>query len=304
VARTEQIRGLIDILRNPSPSQAGIPAEYWTTHSPFRSLQIFGPEDSWLFFGRDRETGELLTRLGRAPTLAVIGNSGSGKSSLIQAGLIPALRRGRFQHGGNSVDSWRIAVFWPSASPFDELAETLPRQLAPELSAADRAGFIDYCKEKLPAGGQVLRIAIAALISPAPQAAEEIDVLLVADQFEELFTLVPDPAIRSRYIDSLLAAARLDGAVRVRLVLAVRADFYANCLDHPKLGACLDTNLYNVPLMSPPQLRDAVENRLALSAARAEGGLIDALLADVGAEPGNPAPCGHQRRSPHAARPD
>jgi len=100
----EQIRRLLEILRNPS-SQAAIPAEYWTTHSPFRSLRIFGPEDSWLFFGRDRDTGELLTRLGRAPTLAVIGNSGSGKSSLIQAGLVPALRRGRFRYGGKWVDS-------------------------------------------------------------------------------------------------------------------------------------------------------------------------------------------------------
>src|SRR5262249_42234346 len=60
-----------------------------------------------------------------------------------------------------------------------------------------------------------------------------------------------------------------------------------NCLDQPELGRRLDTNLYNVPLMSPPQLREAIENRLALAAARAEGGLINALLADVGAEPGN-----------------
>lgn len=102
----DEIRRLVEILRNPSPSQAAVPAEYWTSHSPFRSLQVFGPEDSWLFFGRDRDIDELLTRLGRAPTLAVIGNSGSGKSSLIQAGLVPALRRGRFQHDGKSVDSW------------------------------------------------------------------------------------------------------------------------------------------------------------------------------------------------------
>jgi WD40 repeat protein len=283
----QQIRRLVEVLRNPSPSQAAIPAEYWTNHSPFRSLQIFGPDDSWLFFGRDRDTDELLIRLGRAPTLAVMGNSGSGKSSLIQAGLIPALRRGRFQHGSRSVDSWRIAVFRPSASPFDYLAEILPRQLAPDLSPADRAQFIKYCKNELPAGGEALRTAVAALIGPRAQAAEEIDVLLVADQFEELFTLVPDLEIRSRYIDSLLAATHLDGAVRVRLVLAVRADFYANCLDHPKLGACLDTNLYNLPLMSPLQLKEAIENGLALAAGRAEGGLIDALLADVGNEPGN-----------------
>jgi Tol biopolymer transport system component len=278
----EQIRRLVDVLRSSAPSQAAIPAEYWTTHSPFRSLQIFGSEDSWLFFGRDHDTDELVTRLGRAPTLAVIGNSGSGKSSLIQAGLIPELRRGRLQQGGRSADSWRIATFRPSASPFNELAETIPRQLAPESSAAELEDTIDRWKKRLPLNGEALRTAIAAL-SPAG----DIDILLVADQFEEVFTLVPDPAVRNRYIDSLLTAVRLDSAVRVRLVLAVRADFYGNCLDHPKLGACLHTNLYNVPLMSPPQLREAIENRLALAGARAEGGLIDALLADVGAEPGN-----------------
>jgi hypothetical protein len=282
----EQIRRLIEVLRH-APPQAAIPAEYWTTHSPFRSLQTFGPEDSWLFFGRDIETGELLTRLGRAPTLAVIGNSGSGKSSLIQAGLIPALQRGRFRLGGETVDSWRIAVFRPSVSPFDYLAEALPGQLGAELSAPDRAKFIDYCKQKLPAGGEALRTAIAALITPTAPAAKGTHVLLVADQFEELFTLVPDRATRSRYIDSPLAAARPDGVVPVRLVLALRADFYGNCLDYPKLSACLDTNNYNVPPMSPPQLREAIENRLALAGARAETGLIDSLLADVGSEPGN-----------------
>ncbi len=276
----EQTRRLIEILRDAPSSQVAVPTEYWTTHSPFRSLQIFGPEDSWLFFGRDRDTGELLTRLGRAPTLAVIGNSGSGKSSLLQAGLIPALRRGRFRFDGTWVDSWRIAVFRPSAAPFDYLAETLPGQLAPELSEASRAELTDYCKKKLPGGGEALRNVIA-------QVARGAHVLLVADQFEELFTLVPDPATRARYIDSLLASAGLDGAVPVHLVLALRADFYGHCLDHPKLSACLSTNLYNVPLMSPPQLREAIENRLALAAARAEPGLIDSLLADVGAEPGN-----------------
>ncbi|MBZ5726509.1 MAG: toll/interleukin-1 receptor domain-containing protein [Acidobacteriia bacterium] len=279
----EQIRRLVEVLRQSS-SETAIPAGYWTGHSPFRSLRSFGPEDSWLFFGRDDDTGELLSRLGRAPAWAVIGNSGSGKSSLIQAGLIPALRRGRFRSGGNWVDSWRIAVFRPPADPFDYLAEVLPGQLA-ELSLKDRAEFIGYCKEKLPEGGGALRDVIAALVNPADQTFRGTHILLVADQFEELFTLVPGPATRSRYIDSLLAAARLDGAVPVHLVLGLRADFYANCLDHPNLSAALATNLYNVPAMT--HLREAIENRLALAGARAEPGLVDSLLAEAGAEPGN-----------------
>ena len=270
-----------------SSSQAVVPPEYWTTHSPFRSLQVFGPEDSWLFFGRDLDTDELLTRLGRAPTLAVIGNSGSGKSSLIQAGLIPALRRGRFRYGGKSIDSWRIAVFRPSTSPFDYLAETLPGQLAPDLSPKDHAEFVDYCKQKLPEGGEALRNAIAALAGAKGQTTPCAHVLLAADQFEELFTLVEDKAIRGRYIDSLLAAADLDAAIPVHLVLSLRADFYGHCLEHPQLSECIATNLYNVRRMSAPQLREAIENRLALAAGHAEAGLIDSLLTDVGEEPGN-----------------
>jgi serine phosphatase RsbU (regulator of sigma subunit) len=283
----EQIRHLVEGLRNSSCSQAVIPAEYWNTHSPFRSLQTFSPEDSWLFFGRDQDTEELLTRLGRAPAMVVVGNSGSGKSSLIQAGLIPALRRGRFRYDGSPVDSWRIAMFRPSTDPFHYLAETLPGQLAPDLSSPERAKFIEYCKDKLPAGGEALRTAIAALVAPTSHSSGGAHVLLVADQFEELFTLVPDKPLRDRYIDALVEAARLDGAVPVHLVLALRADFYKHCLDRPKLGICLNTNAYNVPLMTPSQLREAIENRLALAGACAEVGLIDSLLADVGDEPGN-----------------
>jgi hypothetical protein len=152
----ENIRRLLETLRGPS-SGAAVAPQYWTTQSPFRGLQAFGPEDSWLFFGRDNDTDQLLARLGRAPTLAVIGNSGSGKSSLVQAGLIPTLRRGRFRHGGKWVDSWRIAVFRPFGSPFDYLAESLSTQLAPELSPREHSELIGLYKNELHKGGDALR---------------------------------------------------------------------------------------------------------------------------------------------------
>ncbi len=270
-----------------STLKSGLLADYWSRNSPFRGLQVFEPEDAWLFFGRDSETQDLVGRLSRSPVLMIVGNSGSGKSSLVRAGLIPALRAGRLCHEGSVVDSWRVAVFRPSASPFDYLAEVLANQLAPELGLEEQAKFIADCRTKFPAGGNALRDAITALAGAMPEQSRLGRILLVADQFEEIFTLTADPQARDRYIDALLAASQMDRAVPVHLVLALRADFYGHCLEHAGLSRCLETNLYNVPRMTREQLRETVEKRLDLAAARAESGLIDSLLEDVGAEPGN-----------------
>jgi len=112
-------------------------------------------------------------------------------------------------------------------------------------------------------------------------------ILLVADQFEELFTLTQNPKTRRKYIDMLLAASRLDGAIPIHLVITVRADFYSHCLEHAGLSRCLEANLYNVRQMTPLQLQESIEKRLALASVSAESGLIDSLLEDVGSEPGN-----------------
>ncbi len=264
-------------------------SDYWSHHSPFRSLQIFEPEDAWLFFGRDAEIEDLMERLGRAPVLVMVGNSGSGKSSLIRAGLIPALRAGRFCDQGSPIHSWRVVIFRPSAAPFDYLAEVLPNQLAPELTPKEQSEFIAENRLKFPQGGDALRNAITALAQTQATTDKPgaVHVLLVADQFEEIFTLTNNQHTRDRYLELLLAAARLGSAVSIHLLLALRADFYAYCLDHAGLSRCLETGLYNVPRMTGEQLRESIEKRLQLASARAEPGLIDALLEDVGGEPGN-----------------
>jgi energy-coupling factor transporter ATP-binding protein EcfA2 len=128
-----------------------------------------------------------MCRLRRAPVLVMIGNSGSGKSSLLRAGLIPALRAGRFQSERESSESWRVALFRPSAAPFDYLAEVLPSQLAPELSVTEQAEFISDCRSKLRSGDKdALRNAVSALVlagSSATDRALATPVLLVVDQF-------------------------------------------------------------------------------------------------------------------------
>ncbi len=264
-------------------------ADYWNCHSPFRSLQTFEPEDAWLFFGRDHEINDILEKLARFPVLAVIGNSGCGKSSLVRAGLIPALQSAKFFKNGAKVDSWHIAVFRPSGSPFDYLAEVLASQLAPELCLKEHAEFIADCRNKLASDPAALRNAITALLN-ATEHREKIDtthVLLVADQFEEIFTLTAKQQARESYINALLAASGVNGAIAIHVVLVLRADFYAQCLEHEELSQSLQTNLYNVPRMNPKQLRESMERRLQMAAAQAEPGLIEGLLEEVGAEPGN-----------------
>ncbi len=264
-----------------------LPASYWRERSPFRGLQVFETEDAWLFFGREPETDELLTRLRRAPVLSVVGNSGSGKSSLLRAGLVPALQQGRFCPDGSPNQQWRIAVFRPSVAPFDYLAEVLPGQLAPELGLQERAEFIRDFRNRLSGGGESLRDAIAVLAGAISHEAGPTRILLLVDQFEEIFTLTNDRRTRDSYIDALLAAARLDGAVPVHVVLAVRADFYPECMEHAALSRCMAANQYNVGRMSHEQLRESIEKRLQLASSHAEAGLIDSLLEDAGAEPGN-----------------
>src|SRR5689334_17825220 len=164
--------------------QSSLVADYWNCHSPFRSLQTFEPEDTWLFFGRDPEINDVIKRLVRSSVLLVVGNSGCGKSSLIRAGLIPALQTGRFCHEGAGMESWRVAVFRPTEAPFDYLAEAMASQLAPDLSLNDRAEFIADCRQKFPIDKDALRNAVSVLNVKTRTGTGKPHVLLVADQFE------------------------------------------------------------------------------------------------------------------------
>ena len=152
-----------EIYASSPGNKAKAATDYWSGNSPFRSLRAFEPEDSWLFFGRESETQDLLMRLSKSPVLAVVGNSGGGKSSLVRAGLVSELYKGRFKHVDFPPASWRTVLFRPSGAPFDYLAEVLPAALAPELSLKEQAEFIVHCREKLPLGGNTLRDAISAL---------------------------------------------------------------------------------------------------------------------------------------------
>jgi hypothetical protein len=179
---------------------------------PFQGLQPFTAADADRFFGRERLTARLANRLQpaqphQARFLAVIGASGSGKSSLVRAGLIPALRRGQRLAGGSLPPSgsagWTIRLFTPTAHPLESLATAL---LAPTATPSPKS----LRSPASSAEPDTLGLAARRLVSQE----ESGHLLLVVDQFEELFTQCRQPEERQAFVDALLAAVDPIAAAR------------------------------------------------------------------------------------------
>ncbi len=176
---------------------------------PFRGLAPFDAAHAEYFFGRERLTAELVARLVGSTLLAVIGPSGSGKSSAVRAGLLPALADGVVP----GSERWRQAVMRPGERPLAELSRTLGRAV-PEVGAQGAAPWIADALERLPAGERLV---------------------LAVDQFEEAFVACRDEAERVAFLDALVEGAA-DPEERLVVVLAIRADFYGRCAEHAELS--------------------------------------------------------------------
>lgn len=271
--------------------------------APFKGLQFFDESDADLFFGREQLTAQLVSRLcenlrpshpqnGAPPLnfLAVVGASGSGKSSLVRAGLIPAIKRGEPLADGSlpppGCAHWPIHLITPSAHPLETLASSLAR--------GEGAAAAEALRAELAADSLALRRHAGELLGRAQPAPEGLTanrrLLLVVDQFEELFTLCREETERKAFVDSLLAAAGEDGPLSV--VVTLRADFYAHCSRYDNLRAALESHQVYIGPMSREELRSAIQEPARRGAPDGqrwefEPGLVDLLLRDAGDEPGS-----------------
>ncbi|MEU6299058.1 nSTAND1 domain-containing NTPase [Streptomyces erythrochromogenes] len=264
---------------------------------PYRGLRAFAARDARWFFGRERATAELtervFERIGAGP-LVLVAPSGAGKSSLLNAGLVPALRGGGFPMPGS--DRWPVVGFTPTAHPLEELLGRAAKALGGDLGVTARE-LREHPHALLEAVHRLSEPEPEPDPGPDPAAAQELrppplrPVLLV-DQFEELFTLCTDEDERRAFVRVLCALAApgpapggYDPAV---VVLGVRADFTGNCLDLPDLAPVFTGGLFVLAPMSPGELRESITRPARLAGLALEPGLVPLLLRDVGPRDGAP----------------
>jgi WD40 repeat protein len=240
--------------------------------NPYKGLRAFQEADAGDFFGREALTRRLLGRLGEAGELArflaVIGPSGSGKSSVVRAGVLPALRRGTLTGSRH----WFIVEMIPGAQPLAELAQALlrvavdkPRDLLGQLQRDER-GLLHATQQLLPGGA-------------------ETELVLVLDQFEEVFTLVEDEAERTHFLNSLQTAVT-DPHSRLRVILTLRADFYDRPLLYTGLSELVRERTEVVTPLTAEELQHAIVGPAERVGVSLEADLVGALVAEVSEQPG------------------
>src|SRR5262249_2644025 len=233
-------------------------------------LNTFGEEHADLFFGRDADIQRLIERLKTSRLLAVLGPSGSGKSSLVRAGLIPALRQGALP----GSEAWMIRTLLPGAQPLAALAAQVLQMHA--------QGVLTATLDQMRVDPRALHLAAVLALSDRP-ASERI--VWVVDQFEEVFTLCRDDTERAAFIAAVLYAASFPNGRSV-IVLTMRADFYPKCAAYPELAAGIAAHQFLVSPMHEGELRQAIEAPAQRVGLEFEEGLVATILEDVANQPG------------------
>ncbi|QNL22466.1 hypothetical protein HZR84_11110 [Hyphobacterium sp. CCMP332] len=247
--------------------------------NPFPGLRPFGIEESHLFFGREGQSDEVLKKLAENKFTAVIGASGSGKSSLMYCGLIPILYGGFITDAGSS---WKVISTRPGRGPIDNLAESLIHDDSTELSSKEH-----FTKKSIAAA--VLRSSSLGLVEAVKQLFrfQEENILILVDQFEELFRYKRSKNDSSSINESaafvkLLLEAIAQSEVPIYVVLTMRSDFIGDCAQYPELTKRINDSHYLIPQMTREDFREAILGPVAVGGGEISPRLTQQLLNDVG----------------------
>ena len=257
---------LASAMRREDAPGAGLP--------PYKGLQQFEEKDAELFFGREALSSRLVGRVversdSEAHFLAIVGASGSGKSSLVRAGLIPAL------NWQPSTANWLISLMTPGPHPLEALAACLNRD-------TQHSTHLRRLVDELESSTDGLQKALQRLL----ESSGATHALLIVDQFEELFTLCRAEAERCAFVDYLVKAAFQPGG-KAMIVIVLRADFYAYCAHFDSLRKALAQYQEYIGPMNTQELRSAIEEPALRGHWELEAGLVELLLHDVGGEAGH-----------------
>ncbi|QZZ21918.1 caspase family protein [Leptothermofonsia sichuanensis E412] len=248
---------------------------------PYRGLECFDEAHAEYFFGREDLTDQLIEKLKTRNFVAVVGASGSGKSSLVRAGLIHQLRQG---HKFSGSDRWRIQLITPTDQPLRSLASAFVNSQAPTV---DRAEHLRRAEALLQEGGNGLsHLVRASLISS--KYGRNSRLLLIIDQFEEVFTLCQGPQAerdRHRFFNSLLTAM-LEASDCLSIIIVLRADFFGKCSLYNGLAEQIEQNLVTVTPLTYEQIKASVVKPAQKVGAICDPNLVYNILLDVVGAPG------------------
>ncbi len=259
---SESLQRLEEEILTRTPVAVGAAAA--GARNPYKGLRAFGEGDAGDFFGRDDLVRTVASRLDAESFVTLVGPSGCGKSSAVAAGLVPALRRGIVDRS----DWWTIVRMMPGPHPFASLDVALSR-------AAGGGEFLSV----LESGETGLLRGVSRLVG------EDGVVLLIIDQFEELFALVEDEGRRKMFLDALLVALD-DPHSPLKVIATLRADFYGRPLEYPEFGPRFTDSVVNVLPLTIEELRAAVTQPATAVGVPVESELVGGIVGDVANQPG------------------
>ncbi|MEH2205697.1 MAG: hypothetical protein V7K53_16720 [Nostoc sp.] len=241
---------------------------------PYRGLFHFGPDDAEFFFGREVFVEKLFAATQSRKFIPVLGASGSGKSSVVLAGLVPKLQKQGY---------WKFTHFRPGSEPFQALAESLVPLYEPDKNATEQMSQARQLAEYFANGSVPLQDVFSKIKRNYPNHR----VLLIVDQFEELYTLCADQKVRRGFLDTLLACFQSDPDNNTVLVGTMRADFLGNLLSYRPLADVLQNADIKLAPMNRDELSQVIEKPAGKLGITFQDGLVERILDDVEDEPGN-----------------